>query len=343
MADGDAKFANAILTENKFDHIVFTGSPAVGRLILGNPTVAKNLTPCTMELGGKAPAVVGKSLYRGGLFSSPEDRMYSAVGKLFRGKCMNNGQICIAPDYAIVHSDVLEPFISCWRRYVIAHYGKDPQQSEDWSRIINAANWRRLRKMKTETSGKVLEFVKDDEQSCFMGPTLIIDPALSDPVASSEIFGPILAVFTWNGERGSLLDLVETIDENPLIAYVFSNDATEKALVEQNIRSGQVMINDTLNIFGNFLVPVGGVGGSGFGNMHGKEAFRELSYLKPVMDCSNAIDWFFLYPPYNKWRKFMPALKILWIWRKWFKPARRAIHAALLVAILAVFMKVLRK
>jgi aldehyde dehydrogenase (NAD+) len=319
-ADGDGMFTQAVLDSCKFDHIVYTGSPTIAKFVTGNKNVIDTLTPVTLELGGKAPAIVGKSCMQGGCFTRPEVALKSLLRKLFKGKLQNTGQVCVSIDYVNVHKDIgVDRFVELWREYVVEGFGEDPCKSEDWGRLINQRSWRRLKNMLETTKGNVIQVgSEDNEDSRLLRPTLVVEPPEGDAMFQQEIFGPILIVLSWDGNKEKLMERINSIDKNPLACYVFSHDATEKAFFSDHVRAGNMMINDTITVGANVMAPFGGIGNSGNGAQHGHHGFLELSYQKPVCDGSRGPDLDLFYPPYSRNSAMIHRLKNLWTWRGYF-------------------------
>ncbi|MBP6310712.1 MAG: aldehyde dehydrogenase [Flavobacteriales bacterium] len=267
----------------RFDHIFFTGSPAVGRKIM--VMAAPQLIPVTLELGGKSPAIVDRYV-----------DLKTAVKRIAWGKYFNAGQTCIAPDHVLIHEDRKDEFLEILQRTLIDFYGDDPQKSSHYGRIINTARFEKLRgylgQGRTVIGGQV------DSVDRYIAPSVVVGVTHDDSVMQEEIFGPILPVITWR-EKEEVLALV---DQNPfpLSTYVFSKNAKSIAFFTERIAFGGGCINNCLFHFANGELPFGGIGTSGMGRYHGKCGFDTFSHWKSIVDSSTLIDHGLQYPPYTK-------------------------------------------
>ena len=285
IVEGAVPETTQLLAE-KFDHIFYTGNGTVGRVVMR--AAAENLTPVTLELGGKSPTIVDKSA-----------NLAVAGRRIAWAKYVNAGQTCVAPDYVLAHADVADKLVDEIRKSVKDFYGSDPQQSGDFARISSPRHFSRLKAMLT--SGKIAIGGESDEQQRYIAPTVLVDVTASDSVMQEEIFGPILPVLT-----------VQSIDEainfvnarsHPLALYVFAEDQKVNDKVVASTTSGGVTVNGTIfHMTGPFL-PFGGVGESGMGAYHGRAGVDTFQHLKPVLKRSTRVDAPLAYPPYTK-RKF---------------------------------------
>lgn len=273
-----------------FDHLLFTGSTAVGRKVMA--AAAPNLTPVTLELGGKAPALVAADF--------PLDL---AASRIATGKWFNAGQTCIGVDYALVDAPRRDAFVATLRKEVAARYG-NLDNADDYTRIINDAQFDRLRAYVADARARgceVIELVAIDAERAhrerLFAPTLVLDPPDAAEVMRNEIFGPILPVKTYR----TLQEAVAYINthERPLALYPFSYDADTIEHLLERTRSGGVTVNDTLIHFGVYALPFGGIGASGIGAIHGKTGFDTFSKHLPVFRQTRwaASDW--IKPPYR--------------------------------------------
>lgn len=264
--EGGIEASNELL-EQKWDHIFFTGSPGVGRIVMQK--AAKHLTGVTLELGGKSPAFVTKKA-----------NIQWAGKRLAWGKLINAGQTCIAPDYVLVERSVLEPLIEAYKASVIERYGSNPKSSPDFTRIVNQRHAQR-----------VANYIKDgtvrfggevDIEDRYVSPTVITDVKLDSPAMQEEIFGPVLPFIAIDNLDQGLA--VTNALPRPLAMYVFSNkDAEAQYLMERQI-SGGVCVNDTVNQFVNHHLPFGGIGDSGVGQGHGRHGFLAFSHQRGVYE-----------------------------------------------------------
>jgi coniferyl-aldehyde dehydrogenase len=288
LALGGAEVA-AAFAALPFDHIMFTGSTSVGRKIMA--AAAPNLTPVTLELGGKAPAVV-----------APDFPLALAAARIASGKWFNAGQTCIGVDYARVDAPRRDAFVEALRAQVRERFG-DLSDASHYTRIINAGQFDRLQGYLADARARgcmVLPLVDIDAARMrterLLPPTLVLDPPDDSDVMRHEIFGPILPVRTY-GALDDALRYIGTHDR-PLALYPFSNDrATVERIIDATLAGG-VAVNDTLVHFAVHGLPFGGIGPSGMGAIHGKAGFDAFSKLLPVFRQSRWAATDLLRPPY---------------------------------------------
>jgi aldehyde dehydrogenase (NAD+) len=291
---GDAEIAKSQLAK-RWDYIFFTGSPAVGKEIA--KAAAGNLTPVTLELGGKNPCIIDKNA-----------NLQIAAKRIVWGKFINAGQTCIAPDYLLIHKGVKTKFIRLLQQEIINAYGEDPKLSPDFTRIINKKHFFRLVGMIDEA--KTITGGIHDEESLYIAPTLIDEPSFDSAIMKDEIFGPLLPLISYENE--SDLEKIISKYEKPLSLYVFTDD---KAFAERAIRKfsfGGGCINDTVVHFSNKRLPFGGVGNSGMGAYHGKKSYDTFSHQKAIVKKATWLDIPLRYAPYgNKLKLIRKLLKWL--------------------------------
>ncbi|MGO1073679.1 coniferyl aldehyde dehydrogenase [Lysobacter sp. CA199] len=257
------------------DHLFFTGSTAVGRKVMA--AAARNLTPVTLELGGKSPAVIG--------MDAP---MAQLVGRLATGKFYNAGQTCIAPDYVLVPQSRRDELVQALREEVARRY-PHIDGSADYTRIINQAQYRRLRDYLDDARARGLEVIElavpqdaaRAEAERLLPPTLVLEPGDEAMIMGEEIFGPILVVKSYR----DLDDAIAYINarDRPLALYHFSKNKAETEHLLANVVAGGVCVNETLFHYVCNDLPFGGVGASGMGAYHGREGFLSLSKAMPVL------------------------------------------------------------
>ncbi|EJL61986.1 aldehyde dehydrogenase [Flavobacterium sp. CF136] len=270
------------LLAKRWDYIFFTGSVTVGKIIA--KAAAENLTPITLELGGKNPCIIDETA-----------DLKLAAKRIVWGKFINAGQTCIAPDYILIQKSMKINFITFLIEEIVQAYGKKPEKSPDYARIINTKNWLRL--MSMIEPEKVIFGGESNANEFYIAPTLVEEPGLESPVMQEEIFGPILPVLIYESE--SDIDKVISKYEKPLAFYIFSeNDSfTKKMILKYSFGGG--CINDTLIHFSNKRLPFGGVGHSGIGAYHGKLSFDIFSHHKAVVKKANWLDLPMRYAPYK--------------------------------------------
>ena len=278
---GDSTVAQKLLTQ-RWDYIFFTGSVAVGKIVA--KAAAEFLTPVTLELGGKNPCIVDETA-----------DLKLAAKRIVWGKFINGGQTCIAPDYLLVHISIKDKFVQHLIDEIKNAYGENPQESEDFCRIVNEKNWLRLCGLMQDQ--QILLGGQTDKTDYYIAPTIINEPALTSAIMAEEIFGPILPILSYATEE----DLSKIIlrYEKPLSLYVFSNNATFSKKIMSEYSFGGGCINDTVVHFANNRLPFGGVGHSGMGAYHGRWSFETFSHQKAVVKKANWLDLTLRYAPYD--------------------------------------------
>ena len=299
--EGDAEVSTHLL-EQKFDHIFFTGSPAIGKVVMR--AAAKHLTSVTLELGGKSPAIIDSNV-----------DILPTAKKIAWGKFLNNGQTCIAPDYLYVHEKVYYSFIGALEETIKLFYDQDNKgikNSNDYARIVNAKHFNRICHLLDDAKSKgatVIYGGEIDESSCFIGPTLLANCTEDMLIMQEEIFGPILPILTFKEETEVVTKLLK--EEKPLALYVFSKDTLFSDYILNNTSSGTSVVNDCLIQFGHSNLPFGGVNNSGIGKSGGLFGFQEFSNQKSVLkQYTNLLNNF--YPPYTFKTKWLIEQVLKW-------------------------------
>jgi aldehyde dehydrogenase (NAD+) len=281
VAEGGPETA-ARLLELRFDKIFFTGQSRVGRLVM--TAAAAHLTPVTLELGGKNPAIV-----------AADSPLEITARRIAWGRFMNAGQICVAPDYVLVPEALRLPFVEAVGRAITRFYGADPQRSPSFGRIVNERHFARLRALLRE--GRIAIGGQTDEAERYIAPTVLTDLPEQAAALQEEIFGPILPVVGY-GEMEEALAYVRQRPK-PLAIYLFTGNRGLQERVIGEMRSGSVVVNDVVI---NQVVPglpFGGVGNSGMGAFHGRYTFEAFSREKAVMRRSLRGDVDVRYPPFT--------------------------------------------
>jgi coniferyl-aldehyde dehydrogenase len=290
VALGGAELAGAF-AGLPFDHLVFTGSTAVGRKVMA--AAAPNLTPLTLELGGKSPAIVAAD------FPIP-----LAAARLATGKWFNGGQTCIAPDYVLIDAARRDALVEALRAEVRARYGADMGGAEDYTRIVNEGQYRRLRAYLDDAQARGLQIVTLAEVDAsradaerLIPPTLILEPGDDAKVMQDEIFGPILPILGYR----SLDDALTYVEERdrPLAMYPFSHARGTVEVMLNRVLAGGVTVNDTLLHFAANNLPFGGVGPSGMGQYHGRAGFDAMTKAMPVLWQARFTATDLIKPPYR--------------------------------------------
>ncbi len=280
IVEGGVSEAQELL-DLKFNHIFFTGSPKVGRLVMQK--AAEQMIPVTLELGGKSPAVVNS-----------DANIKQAAKRIVWGKFINAGQTCIAPDYLLVHKDVAQELMQEMREVILSFYGSEPMDNPDFPRIITTEAVKRLAAYLEGAS--IFHGGRYSIEKCAFEPTIVQDVSLSSPLMTEEIFGPILPVVLFE----KYTDIIPMVNRrpSPLALYIFTKCKKVQDELIQKIRAGGITINDTLMHVANSNLPFGGIGNSGMGKYHGKYSFQIFSNLKPLVYRSTTIDIPLRYPPY---------------------------------------------
>lgn len=277
-----------------FDHLVFTGSTATGRHVA--MAAARNLTPVTLELGGKSPAII-----------DPSADIAALAHSLTFGKLLNAGQTCIAPDYVLVHRSQRDELVTAVADAARKMYG-ERADNPDYTAIINANHYARLQSLVSEavqmgaravTPTFKVPVANPQSNTYKYPPTLLLDTTPEMRVMQEEIFGPVLPVVTYEGDVGDAIAYINDRDK-PLALYWYGRDARSRDRVIEGTVSGGVTINDCIWHFAQESQPFGGVGASGMGAYHGEWGFREFSKEKPVFKQARLNGMGLLYPPYGR-------------------------------------------
>ena len=288
VVGGGVEESSALL-DQRFDHIFFTGGTRVGKIVMH--AAAEHLTPVTLELGGKSPAIV-----------AADADVEVTARRIAWGKFVNSGQTCIAPDYVLVARPLRDRLVEAIEQSVTAFYGADPHASADYGRIISDDHFERVSALiGGEGSGTIAFGGTSDPSDRYIAPTVLIDPDLDSDVMTNEIFGPVLPVICVD-DIDEAIDFVNGRDK-PLALYIFTDDDTSAQRTIARTSSGGVSINGTLLHIGPPDLPFGGVGPSGMGAYHGEAGFETFSHLKSVFDKRTKPDLKVLYPPYTSMKE----------------------------------------
>lgn len=275
---------NSELFAERWDMIFYTGSPAVGRVVM--QAAAKNLTPCVLELGGKSPCIVAKSA-----------DIDVAARRIVWGKCINAGQTCIAPDYLFVHSSIKEQLLDRMRYYITKSFGDNPEKSDYLCRIVSDKAMARFTSYAD---------VSHDLSTRYIAPTILDNISPDDPIMQEEIFGPILPVMQFDDI--SEVEQYVNSHEKPLAFYYFGREKDGWDLINRTT-SGGACINDVLMHISNSNLPFGGVGNSGIGKYHRYESFLAFSNRRAVLATPTWFDLPVKFPPFKGLDLFKGFLK----------------------------------
>lgn len=277
------KVSHDELLSYKYDHIFFTGSQKVGKIIMKK--ASENLTKVTLELGGKSPCIVDESA-----------NLKFAAKRIIWGKLLNSGQTCVAPDYLLVHKDVKKELLRLMKQTILEFYGDRALENPDYPRIIDKNSFERL--INLMEGQNIYTGGLYNSKTLKIEPTIIDDVDFSNKIMQEEIFGPILPVIEYN-DIFKIIEKLKFMDK-PLSMYIFSEDKEHIDRLTYDLSSGGVCINDTIMHLTNPNLEFGGVGESGMGGYHGKFGFMNFSNRKSIMIRSNNIDIKIKYPPYSK-------------------------------------------
>ena len=288
--EGEAELA-AEFTSLPFDHLLFTGSTTVGRHVMR--AAADNLTPVTLELGGKSPAIVG-----------PDVDIDNAVERMSFGKCLNAGQICVAPDYVLVPREKVDTFATSYQQRFAAMY-PNGVNSTDYTSVINPRQYERLQSWLEDAKSKgarvipCVEGQHQDDSRQRLTTHLLLDTTDEMMVMQNEIFGPLLPVVPYD----SIDDAMAYIRQRPrpLALYLLSYDEPLQQKIIDQSHSGGMCINDTVMHVAADDAPFGGIGPSGMGHYHGVEGFKTFSKAKTVLTQGKFCPSTLMHPPYGKW------------------------------------------
>jgi len=279
---GDKDVCTEIL-ENKFDYIFYTGSTNVGKIVMQH--AAKNLTPVTLELGGKSPCIVDK-----------EASLELTAKRIIFGKLLNCGQTCVAPDYILVHKEVKSKFIDYCKMYIEKFLGDNWRDNEEYPKMVNEKHFNRI--LSLINKDELIYGGESDKENMKIQPTLLDIKDINSRVMQEEIFGPILPII----EYENLHEAINYINskEKPLALYLFTNNKGIQERVLKEVSFGGGCINDTIIHLACSKLGFGGVGNSGIGEYHGKYSFKTFSHYKSILKKSVLLDLPMRYHPYKK-------------------------------------------
>jgi len=282
--------ANSLLLGQRFDIIFFTGSPALGKIVM--KAAAQHLTPVVLELGGKSPCIIDR-----------EANIKVAAHRVAWGKTLNSGQTCVAPDYLLIHESKEKAFIHEFETAIHEMHGNNVQESRHYVRMVNEKAFDRVAGYLND--GTIACGGHTDRDERYIEPTLLTNIPCNAPIMQEEIFGPILPLIPFS-ETEEAIQFVNT-REKPLALYYFGNKSKGEEVLRRT-SSGGACLNDVIMHIANENMPFGGVGSSGMGHYHGKESFDAFSHCKSVISTLTVIDPSFRYMPYKafKWiKKFL--------------------------------------
>ncbi len=282
VVEGGPEVATALL-EERFDHVFFTGSTSIGRVVA--QAAARQLIPTVLELGGKSPVIV-----------ADDADVEVAAARIAWGKCLNAGQTCIAPDYVLATARTRDRLVDGVVRAIGRYYGDDPAGSADLARIVNDRHLSRLTGLLADHGGTVV--CGGEARGGRLAPTVVVDPSPHSALMTDEIFGPILPVLTVDDLDGAIAFVNSR--PKPLALYVFTGSRETVRRVTEATSSGGVCANHVMFHIGPPELPFGGVGNSGWGRYHGRSGFEALSNMKAVYERPVRPELSLIYPPYTR-------------------------------------------
>lgn len=299
LVEGEVETSTELL-KLPFNHIFFTGSPNVGKIVM--TAAAKHLTSITLELGGKSPTIIDKTA-----------NIKEAAKKIVWGKFLNAGQICVSPDYILIDERVKSEFIDSCKRWVEHFYSKEPQLSKSYARIVAPKHFKRLKSHLDNAqslNAKIVVGGKYDESNKYISPTIVTDIKKEASLLNEEIFGPILPIISYE----TIEDAIGYINskERPLALYVYSQKKSFVNKVIKNTRAGGTCINNNVIHYANHNLPFGGTNNSGIGKSHGFFGFKAFSNERAVIKQHFFGVTEFLFPPYTSFKEKLAKLTIKW-------------------------------
>lgn len=297
LVEGDVEFAQHLL-KLPFNHIFFTGSPAVGRLVM--KAASDYLASVTLELGGKSPVIIDETA-----------NLKLAVSRVVHSKLINTGQTCIAPDYVFVHKAIFSDFVKQFEVEEQKLYSKQSETSSDYGRVINQKHFSRLKALLSDLETSEIELGgQTNESDLYIQPTLVTPKSSSSKIKKEEIFGPILAVYSFE----DLNEVVNYVNEKerPLALYIFSKSKKNIDKLISETTAGGTCINHCLLHYMNSELPFGGINNSGIGKSHGKYGFEAFSNKRAVLRqfTFSAVD--LIKPPYTNFMAKLARLTVKW-------------------------------
>jgi aldehyde dehydrogenase (NAD+) len=289
VVEGGPNVAEGLLLQ-RWDHVFFTGGAKIGRLVMA--AAARYVTPVTLELGGKNPAIVDHAV-----------DVEVVARRIVWAKFLNAGQTCVAPDYVLVDSRIEEPLLAAIGKTLTKFYGSDPHQSGAFGRVVNHAHMARLLEMLQSTKARVVTGGGSAASDRYLAPTVLADLNWDDAVMEEEIFGPVLPVLSYSRLDDALSELNRR--DKPLALYVYSVDEELIERVISGTSSGSVCVNHNAVQLAVPGLPFGGVGASGIGAYHGRAGFDTFSHAKGVLRRPQRGELPLMYPPYTRVKRWL--------------------------------------
>lgn len=299
LVEGEVETAQFLL-QLPFNHIFFTGSPAVGKIVM--KAASAHLSSVTLELGGKSPAIIDHTA-----------NLKSTANRLIWGKLVNCGQTCIAPDYVMLQENLLPEFTELCDKAIESYYSKNAENSNSYGRIVNENHFNRLKNLIDEAISEGANVVyggKSNNADNYIQPTILTKCSSKMRIMQEEIFGPVLPIITYKNPT----EILSQINANPkpLALYVFSKSKSFVDNIAKNTRAGSTVINNNLVQFNNHHLPFGGSNNSGIGKSHGLHGFKEFSNERAFMKQHFKGISEYVTPPYTSLKQKIAALTVKW-------------------------------
>lgn len=299
LIQGEVEVSTELL-KLPFNHIFFTGSPQVGKIVM--TAAAKNLASVTLELGGKSPTVVDNSA-----------NINMAAKKIVWGKYLNAGQVCVAPDYVLIDERIKTQFILACKKWIEYFFSDEPKNSKSFARIVTPKHFKRLESHIEEAerlNAQIEVGGQRDASSKYIAPTSISNLSSEASLLQEEIFGPILPIVTYTS-LGEAIDYINA-KERPLALYIYSKNKTNTHKIIENTRAGGTCINNNIIHYANHNLPFGGINNSGIGKSHGFFGFKAFSNERAIIKQHTFGVTELLFPPYTDLKEKMARFTIKW-------------------------------
>jgi aldehyde dehydrogenase (NAD+) len=299
LVEGEVKTSTQLL-QLPFNHIFFTGSPNVGKIVMS--AAAKHLASVTLELGGKSPTIIDNTA-----------NVDKAAKRIVWGKFMNAGQICVSPDYVLIDESIKAKFIEACKKWIERYFTNQPKASDSYARIVTQKHFERLQshlqdakslKAKVDIGGEL------EADSKYIAPTLVSNLIDEATLLDEEIFGPILPIVTYKTLDEAIAYINEK--ERPLALYIYSSSKRNTKHIIKNTRAGGTCINNNVIHYANHNLPFGGVNNSGIGKSHGFYGFKAFSNQRAVVKQHTFGINELLFPPYTNFKEKLAKLTIKW-------------------------------
>ena len=299
LVEGEVQSSTDLL-KLPFNHIFFTGSPVVGKIVM--KAAAEHLASVTLELGGKSPTIVDSTA-----------NLKTAAKKIMWGKFMNCGQICVSPDYALVDETVKDAFIKECKTWLKEYYGENPETSDSYGRVVTSKHFNRLRAHLDDAKSKDVTInsgANSNEDIKYIAPTIVSDLSDDASLLKDEIFGPILPIVTYKTINEAIAYI--NTKERPLALYIYSQSKKNTKRFLNNTKAGGTCINNNIIHYANHNLPFGGVNNSGIGKSHGYYGFKAFSNERAVVKQHTFGITELLFPPYTSYKEWLARFTIKW-------------------------------